>query len=243
MKILAQESPLLGVADDAARFYDEVAPGYDAQLGRQADLEVRQSFCELVASAAGPGGVILDFGCGTGTDAAWYAARGHRVVAYDVSPGMTDLLRERCSKEIASGIITLAVGPLETLELALAGCSPVAAIAANFAVLNHVPEPGPLLRRLALQLAPGGALFANVLNPFYRRDLLRAWWWRSAWRSRGKGAIRHDGKVVTHRHFPSAIRKAGEPDFVFEQLRAARPGVLLWALESNFLFIVLRKRS
>ena len=99
--------------DLTARFYDAVAADYDSLVdGRIDNVEMRLSFCERVVSVAGPGGVILDFGCGTGTDAAWYAARGHRVMAYDVSPGMVEVFRERCKNEIESGRITLTVGPI-----------------------------------------------------------------------------------------------------------------------------------
>jgi ubiquinone/menaquinone biosynthesis C-methylase UbiE len=57
-----------------------------------------------VSALVGTGGTILDFGCGTGTDAAWYAERGHRVVAYDVSSGMVEVLREQLAEAIARNV-------------------------------------------------------------------------------------------------------------------------------------------
>jgi SAM-dependent methyltransferase len=224
------------------RFYDAVAADYDALVGQADGVELRLAFCERVASIAGPGGLILDFGCGTGIDAAWYAARGHRVVAYDISSGMVDVLRARCRNEIESGQVILAVDSLDALALALEACGRVAAIAANFAVLNHVRDLKPLLQQLGSHLAPGGALVANVLNPFYRHDMRRAWWWRSAWRSRGAGPIQQDGKVTCYKHFVGAMRKATEPHFIVEEVRAARAHALLGALDSTFLFVNLRKR-
>lgn len=233
-----------GAPDEAtARFYDGVAAGYDTQMeGRSDNVAVRLSFCERVVSVAGPGGSILDFGCGTGIDAAWYAARGHRVVAYDASPGMVEVLGRRCNGAIGSGLITPAAGPLDAMERALTQSGPVSAIAANFSVLNHVRELKPLLQLLASHLVPGGALVANVLNPFYQRDMRQSWWWRSALRSLGTGAIRMDGKVTTHRHFVGAIRRAAEPGFAMEEVRAASGGTLLGMLDSNHLFVVLRRQ-
>lgn len=226
-----------------ARFYDAVAADYDALVdGRIDNVEMRLSFCERVVSIAQPGGLILDFGCGTGTDAAWYAARGHRVMAYDTSPGMVEVFRERCKNEIESGCITLTVGPLDALRRALEGSGQIAAISANFAVLNHVRELKPLLQQLASHLLPEGALVASVLNPFYRRDMLQAWWWRGALRSPWTGAIQRNGKVTTHRHFMGAMRKAAEPGFALEEVRAARTGALPGALESDFLFVILRRQ-
>lgn len=230
-------------ADMTARFYDEVAADYDALVCGPADnIEMRLSFCRRVASVAGPGGVILDFGCGTGIDAAWYAARGHRVIAYDVSSGMVEVLRERCANQIESGQVTLAVGSLGALVHALQAEGQVAAIAANFAVLNHVRELQPLLQQLGPHLAPGGAMVANVLNPFYRRDMRRGWWWVSVWRSGGAGPIQRDGKVTSYRHLVGAMRKAAEPGFLLEEVRAARAHALLGALDSEFLFVNFRKR-
>ncbi|HEY8877919.1 MAG TPA: class I SAM-dependent methyltransferase [Roseateles sp.] len=232
------------VTDDATTsFYDAAAAGYDAQVdGRGDNAGLRRSFCERVTSLAGPGGVILDFGCGTGTDAAWYAARGHRVIAYDVSSGMMDLLRARCSSEIASGRITPAVGQLGALENALKGSSPVAAISANFAVLSHVHDLKPLLQQLASHVEPGGALVASVLNPFYRQDMRQRWWWRSALRSVRTGSIKLQGQVTSYRHFLSTIRKAAAPHFALAEVRSANGQTLLKVLDSHFLFVVLRRQ-
>jgi SAM-dependent methyltransferase len=242
---LPNDSPPRCAGDDAtAAFYDAVAAGYDTQVDGQPDnARVRQLFCERVSSLAGAGGTILDFGCGTGADAAWYAARGHRVVAYDISAHMTALLRKRCDGEIASGHVTPVAGRLDAMTAALADSGPVSAVAANFAVLNHVRELRPLLRVLASHLVPRGALVASVLNPFHRADMRRAWWWRSALRSLGSGALRMDGDVTTWRHFIGAMRRAAEADFVVEDVRTPGgqpPG--LGALDSNFLFLVLRRR-
>jgi len=231
--------------DATARAYDALALHYDTQVDGRTDVDnvaLRRSFCERVAAAAGHAGLILDFGCGTGTDAAWYVAHGHRVVAYDVSSGMMDRLRERCADEVEAGHITPALGTLEAMALALKGRSPVAAIAANFSVLNHVRELQPLLQLLASHLMPGGALVASVLNPFYQRDMRQAWWWRNALRSAWQGSIRMDGKVTTYRHFMRAIRRAAAPAFVLEEVSAASSGARLGALDSNHLFVVLRKQ-
>lgn len=241
---LRKDAPTCDVpAEETARFYDGVAASYDLLVdGWPDNASLRQSFCERVASAAGVGGAILDFGCGTGTDAAWYAERGHRVVAYDVSSGMVEVLRERCKHGLASGRITLAVGALDALERALKAEGQVAVIAANFAVLNHVRDLGPLLRQLAVHLTPGGALVGCMLNPLYRHDMRRAWWWRSAFRTLGAGPIQKDGKVTSYRHFVAAIRRAAEPGFVVEEVRAARANTRLGTLDSDFLVVTLRRR-
>src|SRR5207248_4638170 len=72
----------------AAAFYDRAASRYDAEVDSTNNLKLREHFRRRVSALAGAGGTILDFGCGTGTDAGWYAMRGHPTVAYDVSSGM-----------------------------------------------------------------------------------------------------------------------------------------------------------
>jgi SAM-dependent methyltransferase len=247
MPQLPDDWPSHAPAGDAtARFYDAVASGYDAQVDGRTDvdnLRLRHAFCERVMAAAGPGGAILDFGCGTGIDVAIYAARGHRVVAYDLSPGMVEVLRRRCGPEIEAGTVVAASGSLQAMEAALDAVGTVDAISANFAVLNHVRDLSPLLQRLAGHLAPDGTLMASVLNPFYLRDMRQGWWWRSALRSAWRGAIRMEGRVTTYRHFVGSLRRAALPAFRIERVEPAvgERGGRWGALASNHLLVVFRK--
>jgi SAM-dependent methyltransferase len=195
-----------------ATYYDRTAATYDSQVdGLPLNRELRDAFRHHVARLAGPEGTILDFGCGTGTDAAWYAERGHRVLAYDISIGMTDILRARCEQEIEHGQIVPIAGSIVDLEGALQDCPPLSAIGANFAVLNHIEDLAPLFRLLGSHLRPGGSLVASLLNPWYRGDVRQRWWWRALPRSVWTGAITVRGEVTTHRHFVRSIRRAARP--------------------------------
>src|SRR5690348_4995598 len=150
----------------AAAYYDGYASRYDADVDGQApNARLRAAFQRRVVDAAGTGGTILDFGCGTGTDALWYAARGHRVIAYDVSIGMLAVLRARCARGVTSGAVMPVAGELEALLEVLRREAPVAVIAADFAALNHVGDLGPLFAALAPHLTAGGAIVASLLNP------------------------------------------------------------------------------
>src|SRR6185312_12989327 len=100
--------------DRTAAYYDRVATAYDAQLdGRDSDRAARNALRERVARVTSRGGAVLDFGCGTGMDAGWYAARGFSVVAYDISSGMVDRLQARCAREISRGAIMPVIGDSE----------------------------------------------------------------------------------------------------------------------------------
>lgn len=204
-----------------AAYYDRTAAVYDGQVdGIAVNRAVRNAFRQRVAAATPPGGTLLDFGCGTGTDAAWYAAHRYRVIAYDLSAGMVRELRGRCAAAIAEGTVTPLAGGWDVLADHLRTVPPVDAVAANFAVLNHFADPGDALRRIAPYLAPNGSVVASVLNPFYRQDIVRRWWWAAALRAPGRGAITLDGAVTTHRFLPGTLRRAAAPDFQLAELRA-----------------------
>jgi SAM-dependent methyltransferase len=223
----------------AAAFYDTAASRYDAQVDSTNNLKLREHFRRRVSALAGAGGTILDFGCGTGTDAVWYATRGHRTLAYDVSSGMVDILRTRCAREIADGTVVAIAGGLDRLESELEHTGPVAAVAANFAVLNHISDLRPVFRMFASHLAPRGVVVVSVLNPFYWHDMKRSWWWRAFIRSFGAGSIRFAGDVTTYRHFVGAMTRMAAPAFMLAERNPA------WrdSLFTSFLLLVLRKRD
>jgi SAM-dependent methyltransferase len=236
-----------------ASYYDRTAAAYDAQVDGLADNRaIRDAFRSRVAMLAGAGRTILDFGCGTGIDAAWYAERGHRVIAYDISPAMLKVLRSRCVDAIARGaVIPIVPGDFKSLESTLKRIAPLGAIAANFAVLNHVEDLAPLLASLSTYLAADGSLVASVLNPWYRGDMRRRWWWRGLLGSLRTGAITVRGDVTTYRHFMRTILRrlpptlglvdVGRSDATgWKSLGSTTPG---FASTEQFQFLVLRHNS
>lgn len=246
----ASGSQVNGDERRTAAYYDRIAPSYDAQVdGDSRNRAMRDAFRTRASTLARMGGTILDFGCGTGNDAAWYAARGHRVVAYDVSPGMVDELRARSARDVAHGRIVPVAGTLGDLAAVLAANAPVAAIAANFAVLNHFADLAPILRFLGTHLRADGAIVASLLNPVREGDMRQSWWWRGLPSSLSSGAITFRGDVTTHRHFVKTIRRAAEPELVVAEVAhvdaAGKWSIepLGWrsAMQEPFLFVVLRK--
>ena len=188
-----------------ASYYDAVAGRYDQDVdGAPGNAAIRLAFCELVSRSAGPSGRILDYGCGTGTDAHWYATHGHPVLAYDISSGMVDQLKARNASLIRDGRIVPVDGLLDD---AMRAHGRVGVIAANFAVLNHVNDLRALAGELAGYLTDDGLLIASMINPFFRRDVKTGWWWRAALKSSHRGRITLDGLVTTHRYFMSEVRR------------------------------------
>src|SRR5438094_366385 len=80
-----------------------------------------------------PGSLLLDFGCGTGSDSLWYAEQGYRILAYDNAPGMMAELERKCSREIAAGRIVPLYAPYDRLAEVLQGQAHPQAVVSNFA--------------------------------------------------------------------------------------------------------------
>ncbi|MDE3180640.1 MAG: class I SAM-dependent methyltransferase [Acidobacteriota bacterium] len=155
----------------------------------------------------------MDFGCGTGTDALWYAQHGYRVIAYDNSAGMIERLRIKCADQVSRGEIVPYCSDYERfLKLDLQP-RPVA-IVSNFAVLSLVSDLPRFFAALAGHVAPYGHAVVSALNPLFWEDMLRPWWWRSCVGSFGKGMIQVQGqRLCPRRYFPATVVSAAAPYF------------------------------
>lgn len=201
-----------------SEFHDRLAPGYEAAMERDpGNVWVRAAFRELVVETVEPGCALLDFGCGTGADSRWYAARGHKVVAYDNSDGMIAELCARSVDEVGASRIVPFGGDYEVFLHSLNSIAPCRAVAANFAVLNMIPGGRPLFVALGNWLSPGAVVIVSVLNPFHWRDLKRPGHFGIARDCVKSGSGIRRGEVVTYFHSCSQIVQAARPEFTLEQ--------------------------
>jgi SAM-dependent methyltransferase len=145
------------------------------------DRRARVAFQERALNTATPGSCVFDFGAGPGIDAKFYAARGLRVIAYDIDPRMCASFAHLCASEMAAGQVRLCQGDYAdfiTRQLpSLGGDDNVTLVTANFAPLSLVDDLHELFGKLHGVLAPGGKLLASVLNPGFVGDLRYGWWW------------------------------------------------------------------
>jgi SAM-dependent methyltransferase len=150
-----------------------------------------------------PGERILDIGCGTGEDAAHFAARGVAVYATDASPAMIQVAQAR-------GGFTAAVCGAE--DLAQIGGTFDGAIS-NFGALNCVEDLPAVASSLAGLVRPGGHVAICMLGrscaweTLYYAVRLQ---WSKAFRRWNKVAYRG---ITVRYPTVSQIRAAIAPDF------------------------------
>lgn len=253
-----------------AAFYDAIAAHYDAQLtGNPYDALARRAFCDLVLAYLPKGSTVLDFGCGTGLDARYYAGHGYKVLAYDNSAAMVTELRRRCETEIASGMITPGACPYPDFGKCVETWPRPHAITANFAVLNSIRDLEPLFAVFAERLEPPGWIFLNLLNPVHWSKLKTASWWQNVLGARNGPAVYLRQPFTSYFHFVSGLLRAapafhlvgrgnagalvryrgspvGRRWWVQEDSKAGACARFLWhtpahRLLGHFVFLVLRR--
>lgn len=205
--------------DASVAFYDSIAPHYDEHLSAiSGDAWVRAAFHAFVVKRVPPGAHLLDFGCGTGTDAVWYAAQGYSVVAYDNSAGMISELQHKCAREIAQGRVMSCYAPYgEFLAHSQVSCTHVTgiqAITSNFAALNLIDPLAPLFAVFASMLVPHGLVMVSVVNPFFWKEMIHPTWWRINRVNFKKRTVRpRESASNVVRHFVSRMDMAATSAF------------------------------
>lgn len=148
--------------------FDEKAASWDSaeciERARRIAAEIRQHI-------AAPGGMGMEFGCGTGLVGLALADCFARITFVDTSEGMLAVLREKIAREgcqnATAARVDLAAEPLSDLRF---DC-----IFSSMA-LHHVADAPGMLSRLASLLNPGGQLLLVDLDrdpagAFHAEDL------------------------------------------------------------------------
>jgi ubiquinone/menaquinone biosynthesis C-methylase UbiE len=141
----------------ATAAFDRVAAQYDevwtnSSVGRAQRDHVWREIDPLFLA----GDRILDIGCGTGEDAAHFAARGVLVDAVDASPAMIEQARRR------GGFVASVLRAEEMAEIDGRYDGAIS----NFGVLNCVADWPAFARTLAALVRPGGTVAICVIGRF-----------------------------------------------------------------------------
>lgn len=201
---------------EIAAMFDRIAKRYDflnRVLSFGTDIAWRRRAIDLAGVREGL--IVLDLGAGTGDLSFAAAARGARVVAIDLSPGMLAVLGRRATAAQRSGV-TPVVGNGERLPLPDASVDRIVSgftvrnvgdLARAFAELRRVLKPGGRATVLELSHPPSPA-FARLYS-FYLERVLPA------------VAVLLGADPEAYRYLPRSLRRFPEPERLAAMLREA----------------------
>jgi ubiquinone/menaquinone biosynthesis C-methylase UbiE len=159
---------------DIQSAYDRIASDYDDTIGRAlVSRRAKELAVREIARVSPPGGLLLDIGCYTGTEAVLLARRGFRVVGVDLSPKMIELARGKARR--------LRLGDRTRFEIAKAsdlsslrdsGVGSFDTAYSVYGTLNLEPRIGSFKSSVARLLKPRGSLVIGLLNPTVWYELL-----------------------------------------------------------------------
>ncbi|WP_426671166.1 class I SAM-dependent methyltransferase [Mucilaginibacter sp. McL0603] len=112
-----------------------------------------------------PGSSILELNSGTGEDAIFFAGKGHKVHATDISPGMQQQLMLKVQKRQLGTTVSNELCSYTDLNH-LKNKGPYDLVFSNFAGLNCTGELDKVLASLSPLLNPGGLVTLVVLPKF-----------------------------------------------------------------------------
>ncbi len=143
--------------------FDAVAVDYDGPVGNNALIQrMRERLWREVERRVPQGGRLLDLGCGTGLDAAHFAASGYRVVAVDGSAEMVHRTAERAA---AAGLAErVSARQISIQELARLADARFDGIVSDLGPLNCVDDLEAAASACGGLLPPGGVLVASVIG-------------------------------------------------------------------------------
>jgi len=155
----------------AEEFYDEIADSYDDQLERGfISSVIRSTFQEKLVDNFHSGTHLLDIGCGTGTDAVFLAGIGINVTAFDISPKMLEIARNKVKNAGLNGMIEFKALSAEDIGK-LNGIIFDGAYS-NFDSLNHVKDLHGFSQKLSSMLKPKSKFIVTTLNRFCLLEVL-----------------------------------------------------------------------
>ena len=102
---------------------------------------------------------VLDVGCGAGLLSEAMAREGAQVTALDLAPELIDV----ACLHLLESVLQVDYQLVSAEELAAQAPASFDAITC-MEMLEHVPDPGSILRACATLLRPGGKLFVSTLN-------------------------------------------------------------------------------
>lgn len=153
--------------------WDCIAKTYDLLEQEPAFRVVRQESLRRLLSTFRQGKIILDIGCGTGTEAIALAKNGVTVVAIDSSKAMIDQALAKKKKEKLTNVFFYNLHSQEISRIAaISGYHSFDGGYATFGSLNGEPNLERFARDLRDLLHPGSFFLAGFINKYCLSEMV-----------------------------------------------------------------------
>ncbi len=163
------------IYDDLEVAFDGVARNYDQHiLGNPINTWLRNVSLSMLKRLFKPGDVVLEVGCGTGTETLSLARHGITVLACDISGKMLEVLKRKAEQQgVQDRIITLhcRAGELERKINAL-GFEKIDGAYSTYGAINTEPRLEDLFRSLHSLVKENGILVLGVWNKYSLYEIL-----------------------------------------------------------------------
>jgi SAM-dependent methyltransferase len=156
-KIKARARKLFQKEMAPASAYDRWAPTYDAQPDNLMLALDEQIFTRLLNNICCTGKLVLDIGCGTGRH--WdkiFSQNPHKLIGYDVSPGMLHILQQKYPQAHTQLIIRNQFHYAETNA---------AGVLVSTLALAHMKKLGKAMQQWNKILIPGAEILLTDYHP------------------------------------------------------------------------------
>lgn len=155
--------------------FDGVAGHYDGMImGNPMNLWLRNRSVHHLLKVFGEGDVVLEIGCGTGTETLSLAKAGITVIASDISSKMLEILaRKAADAGLQDRVVPLHARPhLLRAKLKELGFEKVDGAYSTYGAVNTDPRLRLLFQDLNAMIKPGGTLVLGVWNRFCLYEML-----------------------------------------------------------------------
>lgn len=160
---------------DLETAFDGVAENYDKHIfGNPMNLWLRNRSLNYLFQTFKPGEVILELGCGTGTETISLAKYGSKVIAVDVSSKMLSVLQKKATTAgLSDLIIPVHARPYDLKEkLKRNGFERIDGAYSTYGAINTEPRLASLFQDLHSIIKPGGSLLLGVWNKYCLYEML-----------------------------------------------------------------------
>lgn len=163
------------VYGDLETAFDGVAEDYDRHIfGNPMNLWLRDVSVRVLKELFRPGEMVLEIGCGTGTETLNLAASGVNVLASDISTKMLNVLRAKADKAgLSENVTAIHSRPYQLAEkIRGMGYSHIDGAYSTYGAINTDPRLPALFQDLHDLLRTDGLFVAGVWNKYCMYEIV-----------------------------------------------------------------------